>query len=65
MAFRFFPPQSFQVVFPSQPPYQVLDIIIHQKKFITLKILDNFEMLIIEHLFLKQIFVCEINPMTI
>jgi hypothetical protein len=37
---------------------QFVDIIIQQKKFNTLKILVNFEMLIIEHVFLKQIFVC-------
>jgi len=59
MAFRSFPRQLFQVVYPSQPPFQIIDIIIHQKKFNTLKTLDNFEMLIIEHVFLKQIFVCD------
>lgn len=59
MVFRPFLRQSFQVVYPSQPPYQVLDIIIQHKKINTLKILDSFEMLIIEHVFLKQIFVCD------
>src|SRR5688572_20698620 len=59
MAFRSSPRQSFQAVFPSQPPYQLLGIIIQHKKFNTLKILDEFVMLIIEHTFLKQIFVCD------
>jgi len=38
---------------------QLVAIIIHQKKFNTLKILVNFEILIIEHVFLKQTFVCD------